>query len=49
MSPEAITTAAAADFINGFAWSPHRGMAGLHRDMADLRERLARLEARRKS
>ena len=44
MSPETITTAVAAVVIIGFLWSLHRDVAGLHRDMADIRERLARLE-----
>ena len=37
MSPEAITTAVAAVAIIAFLWS-------LHRDVADLRERMSRLE-----
>ena len=44
MSPEAITTAVAAVVIIGFLWSLHRNVAGLHRDMSDLRECMARLE-----
>ena len=37
MSPEAITTAVAAVAIIAFLWN-------LHRDVADLRERMSRLE-----
>ena len=37
MSAEAITTAVAAVAIIAFLWN-------LHRDVADLRERMARLE-----
>ena len=37
MSPETITTAVAAVIIIGFLWT-------LHRDVAGLRERMARLE-----
>ena len=37
MSPDTIATLAAAAVIVGFLWS-------LHRDVADLRERMARLE-----
>ena len=37
MSPDTIATLAAAAVIVGFLWS-------LHRDIADLRERMARLE-----
>ena len=37
MSPEAITTAVAAIAIIAFLWN-------LHRDVADLRERMSRLE-----
>ena len=37
MSPETITTAVAAVAIIAFLWN-------LHRDVADLRERMSRLE-----
>ena len=37
MSPDTIATLAAAAVIVGFLWS-------LHRDVSDLRERMARLE-----
>ena len=37
MSPEAITTAVAAVAIIAFLWN-------LHRDVAELRERMSRLE-----
>ena len=37
MSPEAITTAVAAVAIIAFLWN-------LHRDVADLRERMSRLD-----
>ena len=37
MSPEAITTAVAAVAIIAFLWN-------LHRDVADLREHMSRLE-----
>jgi len=37
VSPEAITTAVAAVAIIAFLWN-------LHRDVADLRERMSRLE-----
>ena len=37
MSPEAVTTAVAAAAIIAFLWN-------LHRDVADLRERMSRLE-----
>lgn len=37
MSPEAITTAIAAVAIIAFLWN-------LHRDIADLRERMSRLQ-----
>ena len=44
MTPDTIATLAAAAVIVGFLWSIHRDVAGLHRDMSDLRERMARLE-----
>lgn len=37
MSPETITTAIGFVIVVGFLWN-------LHRDMAELRERMARLE-----
>ena len=44
MSQDTIATLVAAAVIIGFLWSPHRDIAGLHRDMSNLRERMARLE-----
>ena len=44
MSPELIATITAAVVILGFLWNLHRDMAGIHRDIGDLRERMARLE-----
>ena len=44
MSPEAITTIIAAVAIIGFLWSLHRDIGGLRGEVADIRERLARLE-----
>ena len=43
MSPELIATITAAVVILGFLCNLHRGMAGIHRDIGDLRERMARL------
>ena len=44
MSPELIATITAAVVILGFLWNLHRDMVGIHRDIGDLRERMARLE-----
>ena len=44
MSPETITTIVAAIAIIGFLWSLQRDIGGLRGEVADIRERLARLE-----
>ena len=44
MSPDTIATPAAAAVIVGLLWSLHHDAVGLHRDMSDPRERMARLE-----
>ena len=44
MSPELIATITAAVVILGVLWNLHRNMAWIHRDIGDLRERMARLE-----
>lgn len=44
MSPEFIAIIAAAAMILGFLWSLHRDVAGVHRSVDDMRERMARLE-----
>ena len=48
MSPDTIATLAAAAVIAGFLWTLHRDMRAMDtrigRDIADLRERMARLE-----
>ena len=30
--------------VLGFLWNLHRDMAGIHRDIGDLRERMAKVE-----
>ena len=44
MSPEFIAIIAAAAMILGFLWNLHRDIAGVHRSVDDVRERMARLE-----
>ena len=48
MSPDTIATLVAAAVIAGFLWTLHRDMRSMDtrigKDIADLRERMARLE-----
>ena len=44
MSPELIAIITASVVILGFLRNLHRDIAGVHRDVGDLRERMARLE-----
>ena len=44
MSPELIAIITASVAILGFLWNLHRDLAGIHRGIGDLRERMARIE-----
>ena len=44
MAPELIGTIAVGIAVLGFLWSLHRDIAGMHRDIGDLRERMSRIE-----
>ena len=44
VSPELIAIITASVAILGFLWNLHRDLAGIHRDIGDLRERMARIE-----